>query len=305
MRRYIVIRLIYTIVVIFGVSILVFLVTHVIGDPVNTMLPLQATEAERIALAHELGLDRPIPTQLSDFLMSIIRLDFGNSWWQQIPALGIVLERIPATLILVVIGFLLAVIIALPLGILAAYKQGSTIDRFLTNVSLLGISFPPFWIALMLILFFAVRMGWVYTSGYGTFKHAVLPILTISLIPAAHLFQIIRTSIAEQLNSQYVITARAKGVKEIDILFRHTLKNAACPVITMFGFDFGRYLAGEAAAVEVVFGWPGIGTLIVDTIGKQDFPLLQAEVFTVALVICIINLITDISYAFFNPTIKY
>ncbi len=305
MIRYIILRLIYTIVVIFGVSILVFIVTHVIGNPVNTMLPLQATDAERMALTHELGLDKPILIQLWDFLQSIIRLDFGNSWWQQVPALGIVLKRIPATLVLVVSAFALALVIALLLGILAAYKPGTLIDRLITNLSLVGICFPPFWVALMLILFFSVQMGWFYTSGYGTLKHAVLPVLTLSFIPAAHLVQIIRSSVAEQLNSQYITTARAKGVKEIVILFNHALKNAANAIATMFGFDFGRYLAGEAAAVEVVFGWPGIGTLIVDTIGKQDFPLLQAEVFTVALVICIINLITDISYGFFDPTIKY
>ena len=305
MKRYIILRLLYTIVVIFGVSILVFIITHVIGNPVNTMLPLQATDAERIALSHKLGLDKPILIQLLDFLKSVIRLDFGNSWWQQIPALGIVLKRIPATLILVFFAFALAFALALPIGIIAAYKSGTIIDRFFTNISLVGICFPPFWVALMLILFFSVRLGWFYTSGYGTLKHAVLPVVTLAFVPMGHLIQIIRSSMAEQLNSQYIITARAKGVNEKVILFGHALKNAATSIVTMFGFDLGRYLAGETAAVEVVFGWPGIGMLIVDTIGKQDFPLLQAEVFTVAFVICLINLITDISYAFFDPTIKY
>ena len=305
MKRYIILRLLYTIAVIFGVSILVFIVTHVIGNPVNTMLPLQATDAERIALTHKLGLDKPILIQLSDFLKSIIRLDFGTSWWQKIPALGIVLKRIPATLILVLLAFALAFALALPIGIIAAYKSGTIIDRFFTNISLAGICFPPFWVALMLILFFSVRLGWFYTSGYGTLKHAVLPVVTLAFVPMGHLVQIIRSSMVEQLNSQYIITARAKGVKERVILLNHALKNAATSIVTMFGFDLGRYLAGETAAVEVVFGWPGIGMLIVDTIGKQDFPLLQAEVFTVAFVICFINLITDISYAFFDPTIRY
>lgn len=305
MKRYIILRLLYTLVVIFGVSILVFIVTHVIGNPVNTMLPLQATDAERMALTHKLGLDKPILIQLLDFLKSVIRLDFGNSWWQQIPALGIVLKRIPATLILVLLAFALAITLALPIGIIAAYKPGTFIDRFLTNSSLVGICFPPFWIALMLILLFSVRLGWFYTSGYGTLKHTILPVVTLAFVPTGHLIQIIRSSMSEQLNSQYITTARAKGVKETVILLGHALKNAATSIVTMFGFDLGRYLAGEAAAVEVVFGWPGIGTLIVDTIGKQDFPLLQAEVFTVAFVICFINLITDISYGFFDPTIRY
>lgn len=305
MKRYIILRLLYTIVVILGVSILVFVVTHVIGDPVNTMLPLQATEAERASLRHQLGLDKPILEQLVVFLGGMIRLDFGTSWWQQVPALGIAMNRMPATFILVITALLFAVVVAIPLGILAAYKPGTVLDRVLTSASLIGLCLPPFWVGLMFVLFFAVRLGWFYTSGYGTIRHLILPALTLAVVPMGHLAQIVRFSMSEQLNAQYSITARAKGASEFKVLFGHALKNAATSVVTMGGTDLGRLLAGETAAVEVVFGWPGFGTLIVETISRQDFPLLQAAVFLVAVIICFINLAVDISYAYIDPRIRY
>ncbi|AYO31856.1 ABC transporter permease [Biomaibacter acetigenes] len=305
MKRYIIMRLLYTVVVILGVSILVFIITHVIGNPVNTMLPLQATDAERAALKHQLGLDKPLMVQLSEFLSGMFRLDFGKSWWQQVPALGIVLHKIPATLQLVATALIIAVMVAIPLGIIAAYKPGTILDRVLTTASLIGICLPPFWVGLMFVLFFAVKLGWFYTSGYGTIRHLILPALTLAVVPMGHLAQIVRFSMAEQLNAQYSTTARAKGASDFSVLFAHALKNAATSIVTMGGMDLGRLLAGETAAVEVVFGWPGFGTLIVDTIGRQDFPLLQAEVFLVAVIICFINLAVDISYGYFDPRIRY
>ncbi|RKL62397.1 ABC transporter permease [Thermoanaerobacteraceae bacterium SP2] len=305
MKRYIIMRLLYTVVVILGVSILVFIITHVIGNPVNTMLPLQATDAERAALKHQLGLDKPLMVQMSEFLSGMFRLDFGKSWWQQVPALGIVLHKIPATLQLVATALIIAVMVAIPLGIIAAYKPGTILDRVLTTASLIGICLPPFWVGLMFVLFFAVKLGWFYTSGYGTIRHLILPALTLAVVPMGHLAQIVRFSMAEQLNAQYSTTARAKGASDFSVLFAHALKNAATSIVTMGGMDLGRLLAGETAAVEVVFGWPGFGTLIVDTIGRQDFPLLQAEVFLVAVIICFINLAVDISYGYFDPRIRY
>lgn len=305
MRRYVIQRLLYTLVVILGVSILVFIITHVIGNPVNTMLPLQATDAQRAQLAHQLGLDRPLLVQLADFLGDMFRLDFGISWWQQVPALKLALSKMPATFLLVAVGLLIAVALALPLGILAAYRPGTVLDRLLTTASLVGICLPAFWVGLMLILLFAVKLGWFYTSGYGTWRHIILPAVTLSIIPAGHLAQIVRFSMVEQLQSQYAITAKMKGASDWAVLFKHALKNAATPILTMGGMDLGRLLAGETAAIEVVFGWPGFGTLIVDTIGRQDFPLLQAEVFMVAVIICLINLAVDLSYGFFDPRIRY
>ncbi len=305
MFRYVVLRLGYCVLVIVGVSLLVFVITHLIGSPVDIMLPLQATDEERAQLEHQLGLDRPLIYQLMDFASGLVRLDFGLSWWQKEPALGIVLERMPATFQLVVLSFIVAAVVSVPLGILAAYHPGSTLDRVLTAGALTGICVPTFWVGLMLVTVFAVGLGWFYTSGYGTIRHLVLPTLSLAIVPAGRIAQIMRFSMLDQLNQQYVTTARAKGLDERTVIFKHALKNAAPAVITTVGVDLGRMLAGISSPVEHVFGWPGFGTLILDTIQHQDFPLLQACVFVVAIIVTVINLVTDLSYGLFDPRIKY
>ncbi|HHV78391.1 MAG TPA: ABC transporter permease [Firmicutes bacterium] len=305
MLRYVFTRLIYTVVVILGVSLLVFVITHVIGNPVNVMLPLQASEEERAQLKHQLGLDKPLSTQLKEFLAGMVRLDFGKSWWQQEPALQLALRRVPATFQLVIMAFTVAALISIPLGIIAAYRPGSIIDRFLTTTSLVGVCLPSFWVGLLLVITFAVKLGWFATSGYGTYRHIVLPVVTLAILPAGHMAQIMRFSMLDQLNQQYVTTARAKGLDEATVVFKHALKNAATAVLTMGGMDLGRMLAGETAAVEMVYAWPGFGSLILETIARQDFPLLQASVFVVAVIICLINLAVDLSYGLFDPRIRY
>ena len=305
MGKYILQRLAFTVVVILGVSIMIFLITHVIGDPVAVMLPLQASEEQRVALTAQLGLDKPILEQLGIFLSDAARLDFGISWWQRVPCINVVMEKMPATLLLVTLACLIAVVVAIPLGIAAAYKPGSLIDRLLTGGSLLGISLPPFWIGLMLMLVFAVGLGWLPTSGIGSWRHVVLPAVTLAFNPAGHLAQIVRFEMIQQLASNYVLTARSKGVKEIVILFRHALKNIMTSAITMLGSDYAKLVGGLCATVEVVFGWPGFGHLVTDTIHNLDFPLLQTEVFFVAVFVCLLNLLIDILYAFFDPRIRY
>ncbi|MGB9868038.1 MAG: ABC transporter permease [Bacillota bacterium] len=305
MLRYVCMRLVYTIVVILGVSLLVFVITHVVGNPVNVMLPLQASDEERAQLRHQLGLDKPLGVQLVEFMSGMVRLDFGKSWWQQEPALQLALRRMPATFQLVAAAFALAVLIAIPLGILAAYKPGSVLDRLLTVTSLVGVCVPSFWVALLLVIGFSVKLGWFPTSGYGSLRHMVLPVVTLAILPGGHMAQIMRFSMLDQLNQQYVTTARAKGLTEGAVVFKHALKNAATAVLTMGGMDLGRMLAGETAAVEMVYGWPGFGSLVLETIARQDFPLLQASVFVVAIIICLINLIVDLSYGLFDPRIRY
>jgi len=305
MGKYILQRLAFTVLVMIGVSIMVFLITHVIGDPVSVMLPLQATQEQRIAMTQQLGLDKPILVQLGLFLKDAIRLDFGNSWWLRIPCMQVVFQFLPATFMLVTVALLIAVIIAVPLGIVAAYKPNSVLDRVLTSGSLIGISFPMFWMGLMLMLLFSVTLGWLPTSGVGTWKHIVLPAITLALGPMGHLAQIVRFEMMQQLNSNYVTTARAKGAKEAVILFKHALKNIMTSSITMLGSDYGKLMGGLCATVEAVFGWPGFGNLITDTIHNLDFPLLQTEVFVVAIFICLLNLLIDILYAFFDPRIRY
>ena len=305
MGKYILQRLLFTVLVVIGISILVFVITHVVGNPVDIMLPLQATEEQRQLLTTQLGLDKPMGEQLAIFLKDAFRLEFGMSWWQRRPCMEVIMDDLPLTALLIFFASVISVIVAIPCGIFAAYKPGSLMDRVLTIFSLGGICLPPFWIGLMLMLVFSVKLGWLPTSGIGTWKHMVLPAVAISFRPMGHLAQIVRFEMIQQLNALYVITARAKGVNEAVILFRHALKNIMTSSITMIGSDYGKQLGGLSASVEVVFGFPGFGHLISETISNMDFPLLQAEVFCVAIIICMINLLVDILYAAFDPRIRY
>jgi peptide/nickel transport system permease protein len=293
------------VLVVLGISILVFVITHVVGNPVDIMLPLTATEEQRQLLTQQLGLDKPLPEQLGVFLKEAVTLDFGMSWWQRRPCMEVILDDLPLTALLIFFASCISVILAIPLGIAAAYRKGSLLDRILTVFSLGGICLPPFWIGLMLMLVFAVKLGWLPTSGIGTWKHMILPALAISFRPMGQLSQIVRFEMMQQLGGLYVITARAKGVTETAVLFKHALKNIMTASITMIGSDFTKQLGGLSASVEVVFGFPGFGSLISDTIENMDFPLLQAEVFFIALIVCLINLLVDILYAAFDPRIRY
>ncbi len=305
MGKYILQRLAFTVLVVIGISILVFFITHVVGNPVDIMLPLQASEEQRIAMTKQLGLDKPLIVQLGDFLKGVATLDFGSSWWQRRPCMEVIMDDLPLSMVLIGLAILIAACVAIPLGILAAYRQGSMLERFLTIFNMGGICLPPFWIGLMLMLVFSVKLGWLPTSGIGTWKHMVLPAVTISFRPMGQLAQIVRYEMIQQLKGLYVITARAKGVGEVAVLFKHALKNIMTSAITMIGSDFGKQIGGLSASVEVVFGFPGFGSLISDTIENMDFPLLQAEVFCVAIIICLINLLVDILYAAVDPRIRY
>ncbi len=305
MGKYILQRLAFTVLVVIGISILVFVITHMVGNPVDIMLPLTATEEQRQLLTQQLGLDKPMIEQLGTFLKDAATLDFGMSWWQRRPCMEVIMDDLPLTALLIFFASCISVIVAIPLGIAAAYHKGSFLDRVLTIISLGGICLPPFWIGLMLMLVFSVKLGWLPTSGIGTWKHMILPALAISFRPMGHLSQIVRFEMMQQLNGLYVITARAKGVTETAVLFKHALKNIMTASITMIGSDFTKQLGGLSASVEVVFGFPGFGHLISETISNMDFPLLQAEVFFVALIVCLINLLVDILYAAFDPRIRY
>lgn len=305
MGKYVLQRLAFTVVVIFCISIMVFVITHVVGNPVDIMLPLTATEEQRIKLTEDLGLDQPIPVQLVNYLKDLARLDFGVSWWQRIACDSLIIKFLIPTTFLVTISCLFALLVAVPLGILAAYRPGSMLDRAITVLSLSGVCLPPFWIGLMLMLIFAVNLGWFYTSGSGTWRHIILPMVTLAANPAGHVAQIVRFEMLQQLNSLYAITARAKGVSEWVLLFKHALKNIMVPTVTMLGVDYVALMAGGSATVEVVFGWPGFGKLITGTIENFDFPLLQAEVFFVAVFVCIVNLLIDFMYTAFDPRIRF
>lgn len=305
MGKYILQRLLFTVAVVVIISVMVFVLTHVIGNPVDILLPLTATTEQRQLLTQQLGLDRPMIEQLGEFMKDAARLDFGDSWTQRRPSMEVIMEFLPISMLLILFAMVIAVVVAFPLGIIAAYKRGSVIDRVLTVFSLVGICMPPFWIGLMLMFFFAVKLGWLPTSGIGTWKHFVLPAVTISFRPMGNLAQIVRYEMTQQLNEMYAITARAKGVTEFNLLRKHALKNIMTSSITMIGNDYCKQLGGLSAAVEVVYGFPGFGHLISETIQSMDYPLLQAEVFFTAVIVCLINLLVDILYAAFDPRIRY
>jgi peptide/nickel transport system permease protein len=298
-------RLLQGIVVILGVTFVVFFVTRVIGDPVRASLPLEATPQEYANLERELGFDRPLATQFVDFLSQLPSLDFGESLWQRgVPARELVLERLPASFALVGLGIGFAVVVSLVMGSIAALRPGSWLDRLTVTTSLLGLSLPQFWLGLLLVLLFGVWLGWLPTSGRGGLDHAILPALALALPAAGRLTQIVRSSMIDELNRQYIVTARAKGMSFMYILRRHALRNAFLPVLTLIGWETIRTLAGYSVVVETVFAWPGVGWLTMQAINNQDIIVLQTIVFTVAILVVGINLLVDLLYTRLDPRVK-
>lgn len=304
MGKYIIKRFWYGVIVIFGVTIIVFVVTRLIGDPVKVMLPLEATLEQRAAFEKRLGLDRPIPVQFLEFMGDIARLDFGNSLWQHRPAMEIVFEKLPLTLILsfVAIGF--AFVISIPLGIIAALRPGGVSDRSAVFFSLIGLSVPQFWLGLLFIIIFAVQLRWLPTSGVATPFHIILPALTMGLPALARMFMIVRSSMIDELNQQYVKTAFAKGLPFYRVVGIHAMRNAALPVLTLCGWELIRAVAGYSVVVETVFAWPGLGMTAIQAIERGDLILLQAIVFTVAIIVVLINILMDVAYTIIDPRLK-
>lgn len=305
MGRFALQRVLQGLIVIVGVTVVVFVVTRLIGDPVSLMLPLEATPDERAAFADALGLDEPIPVQFADFVEGAVRLDFGESLWQGRPAFEIIREALPRTLILVAAGLTLAVVLAVPMGIFASLRPGSWIDRTLVGGSLLGLSVPQFWLGLMLILLFGVVLKVLPTSGSGSFKHLILPAVTLALPALGRLTMMVRSSMIDEMQAAYVETARAKGMPEWRTVFVHAFRNASNPVVTLTGWELIRAIAGYSVVVETVFAWPGIGFMAIEAIKQQDLILLQAIVFVVAVIVVIVNLILDFAYKLIDPRIQF
>jgi peptide/nickel transport system permease protein len=290
--------------VLVGVLILVFIMTHSVGDPVRLMLPAEATYQDYLQLQHQLGLDRPIQEQFISFLLGAAHGDFGLSIWQQRPAMDIVLEWLPASLILSVCAMVLALVVSVPLGILASFRPMSFFSRAIASISVIGVTVPIFWLGIMLILLLSLRFPLFPTSGYGTWQHLVLPTITLAALPAGRITQMVRSSMLQEVAQQYTITARAKGLEEKTIIVRHMLKNAAIPIVTLTGFELGRMLAGNTIVLETVFAWPGIGLLMMNAIFHRDLPLIAAGVFVVAVIVVLLNILTDITYGFLDPRIR-
>jgi len=305
MGQFIIRRLIYSVAVIAGVSVFVFIITHMLGDPARMMLPLESTEEEVEAFRDAMGFNDPILVQFWNFVKNAVRLDFGDSIWQKEPAMQLVLERLPRTLQLVAIATVLSLVLAIPLGAAAALKPRSLLDRTCTVSSLVGVSIPDFWLGLILILIFAVGLGIFKTSGYGGLPYLVLPAVTLAARSIGQITLITRSAMIDELNQPYMSTARAKGLAERTVVVRHALRNATIPIITLSAWQIARMVSGLTVAVETVFAWPGVGLLAIQAIQRRDLPLIQADVFIVALVVVLLNLVLDILYGFFDPRIRY
>jgi peptide/nickel transport system permease protein len=293
----------FSLFVLVGVLVVVFFISSAIGDPARLMLPVDAPEDQYLALRNTLGLDDPLLQQFMRSVGGWVTGDFGNSLWQQAPAAEIVLQRLPATLMLSAVTLSISVPFAIFLGIMSARRPGSVWDRMLTTMALAGVSVADFWLALMLILVFAVDFQWFPTSGYGGFEYFVLPALTLAMRPTGRIAQVTRSAIIEEMQKQYAITARSKGASELRILFGHTLKNSLIPIVTIAGGEAASLLNG-AVVVETIFGWPGIGSLFIQAIQQRDLPLIQASVVVVALLVISVNLLVDLSYGFIDTRVR-
>ena len=303
MFQYLVRKVFHTLFVALGVVTLVFVALRLSGDPAATMLPGDATVDELAALRRTLGLDRPLHLQYVAFLGGAVRGDFGESFRHQQPAFGLVLERLPATLELAFAALVLAVVVALPLGILAAVYRGRTADVLAMSFAVVGQATPYFWMGIMLILVVSVELGWLPTSGRGSWAHLILPAITLGTHFAASLARLTRTSLLEVLGQNFVTTARAKGLAESGVILRHALKNAAVPVVTLIGLQFGTLLGG-AVVTETIFAWPGVGRLAVQSIFVRDYPVVQAGVLVLALSFVALNLLVDLLYGALDPRIR-
>ena len=295
-------RVVRLVVVLAGVSLVTFAILHVSGDPVSLMMP-EAPEADRAALRLAMGFNEPLPVQFSRFLANTARGNFGNSFFHRAPALPLVLDRMPTTLLLTVLAMGLSISIAVPVGILSAVRRNSVFDHGATFVVFLGTSMPVFWTGIMLILLFAVQLRVLPVSGWEGWAALVLPTLTLATASTPLLLRIVRSSMLEVINLDYVRTARAKGVSEWIVIWHHALVNAALPLVTVAGLQFGLLLGG-AIITETVFAVPGLGRLIVTAIRQLDFPIVQAGVFVIALLVVLVNFAVDLLYIYLNPQIR-
>lgn len=308
MGAYVVNRLIQMFVVIVGISVIVFVITNMIGDPVNVLLPPETPYEQREIFREQMGFNRPLVVQYLDFAVDAVRGDFGNSFRTARPATTIVLERMPATLLLTVSATLVATLIAIPMGIISAYKRHSIWDNLTTIFVVTGQAMPIFWLGLLLIIIFGVNLKWLPPSGYGDFgierlKHLILPMAVLGFFLAPVTERLVRSGMLDALSQDYVRTARAKGLSERIVLFRHALRNTIIPVITVLGLQFGQLLGG-AVITESVFAWPGVGLLAIDSIRNSDFPVTQAVVVILAVLISFVNLSVDLIVGVLDPRIR-
>jgi peptide/nickel transport system permease protein len=304
MQRYIVVRVVQGVVTLLVLSLAVFLSVHLTGDPALYLLGPEGTQQDYEQLKKNLGLDKPLPVQYALFLGNVVQGDFGKSHITGQSARKTLLERFPATIELAGVAFLLTMAVGIPLGILSAVKRDTIIDQFGKFFAVLGIATPHFWVAIMLILLFGAILGWLPTFGRGGLDHFILPAFVLSWGGMAGIVRLVRSSMLEVLDSEYVKFARVKGLPENIVVYKHALKNAVIPALTFGGLTLAGLLNGSVA-IEVVFAWPGIGRLMLQGINQRDFPIIQATVLAAGLFYIVISLIVDILYAYVNPRIRY
>ncbi|MBC7358184.1 MAG: ABC transporter permease [Desulfacinum sp.] len=304
MGRYILKRLWHAVYVMVGISMISFFFIHLSGDPVMLMLPADASHQEIEELRERLGFNDPIPVQYLRFASNAVRGDFGESLYYHVPAMELILERLPASLELAVAAMVIALGVAVPIGIVSAVRRNSLLDMGSMLGALLGLSMPHFWLGIMLILLFSVKLGWLPTSGRGSWAQLIMPSLALGMGLMAMFARLTRSVMLEVLGQDYVRTARAKGLKERLVIGKHALKNALIPLVTVAGMQFG-FLIGGTVIIETVFAWPGVGRLVVQAIFNRDYPLVQACVLVLAVIFVVVNLLVDLLYVYLDPRISY
>ena len=297
-------RLASALIVVMGVSALVFLFLYMVpGDPVEVMLGESAQPADREALRRALGLDQPLLTQMGNYYNNLLHLNLGNSLYSQRPISEMLLERMPATVELALASLLVAVLIAFPMGVLAAVRKDTPWDQGAMGLSLVGISVPNFLMGPILILVFSLWLGWFPVSGRDGLISLILPAITLGTAMSSILSRMVRATVLETLNEDYIRTARAKGLSERLVIWRHALRNALLPVITLLGLQLGVLLGG-AVITEVVFSWPGLGSLTIESIQRRDYPVVQACVLLISLAYVVVNTLTDLVYGWLDPRVR-
>jgi peptide/nickel transport system permease protein len=304
MQRYLVRRLLQGLLTLLIISALVFLLARWSGNPLDVMLPDEATEEDYARAARHWGLDRPLPLQYVAFLRHALQGDFGDSIRLREPALQLVLARLPATLQLAGAAMAVSLLLAVPIGVLSAVHRDTLLDAGGKVIALLGQSMPSFWLGIVLIWVFAVMLGWLPSSGRGGLQHYILPAIALGWYQVAALMRLIRSSMLDVLDSEYVKLARVKGVTPPMVVWKHCLRNAAIPPLTYFGVIAAVLLTGSVVT-ETVFSWPGIGLLAIDAVRYRDFPLVQTIVLLFAMTFILVNLIVDVLYAYIDPRIRY
>ena len=304
MRRYLLSILGQAILVLIGVLILVFFMVRLTGDPTAVMLSREASPEQRAEFRKRMGFDRPLPVQFVDFVAKAATGDLGNSLHYRLPALDLVVERLPASLQLAFIGLLMALGIAIPLGLAGGTRPGSWIDGIGRAIGLLGQTVPAYWLALVMIIVFAVNLRWLPTSGRSGLASVLMPAFTLALPTMGRIVRLTRSAVMEIMGDDFVRTARSKGLSNQTIFYRHVLRNAAIALVSVIGIQFG-YMLGGSVLIENVFSWPGLGKLAYEAISNRDFPLVQAIAIFGSLVVILLNLLVDLAYPLIDPRIRY